>query len=149
MSQMSRHEIVELLKKFQERFIPNRAQMAPDHPVLEGVKTIEAKLDANEGIPDLTLRGYARLMKHYLEAPKDDHLPYHFMFAMQLFATNGGDVTKAVKRARVEFARRYTPFYPGESTPASDVAKADRILAALSNEGGHAPVREVAVNNQI
>ncbi len=142
MSQMSRHEIVELLKKFQERHLPGLNAADASNDALAGIQKIERYFEQTDGIPDLTLRGYGKLLKHYGEEPKGPKVLPLFNCAVRLFETNGGDVTKAIKRARVEVDK--VPLNPQRAVKVSN-----EILESLG--GAHVVDREerVAVNNQI
>ncbi len=142
MSQMSRHEIVELLKKFQERHLPGLKTTDASDDVLVCIARIERYFEQTDGIPDLTLRGYGKLLKHYGEEPKGPKVIPLFNCAVRLFETNGGDVTKAIKRARVEVEK--VP-----SNPQRAVKVSDEILQSMADVQSNTPVPELAVNNQI
>ncbi|QVD49084.1 hypothetical protein LUCX_14 [Xanthomonas phage vB_XciM_LucasX] len=101
MGQVTRHEVAELIKKFEDTVLPKQMSLGMPGLLYAGINAVKAEFDKTQGSPSVLLRNYARVLKHYVEAPKD---PRNIFYANYVITAvhNGADVTKALKRARVE-----------------------------------------------
>lgn len=103
MGHVTRHEVTQMIKQFEDKVIPKESLMQLGMPglLLSGISAVKYELDHTQGVPSVKLRNFARVLKHYLEAPKDPRNVYYFNHVISQVAM-GIDPTKAIKRARSE-----------------------------------------------
>lgn len=101
MAHVTRHEVTQLLNQFKERVVPSQMSLGSPGLLLMGVTSVEHELKTTQGVPSVLLRNYARVLKHYIEAPKDPRNIHYFNYVITQVA-KGIDPTKAIKRARSE-----------------------------------------------
>lgn len=103
MGLVTRLEVSQLIKQFEEKVVPKEslASLGSGGVLLQGIEAVKRELAGTTGSPGVKLRNLVRVLKHYVEAPKD---PMNIFYANHVIAQviNGVDPTKAIKRARTE-----------------------------------------------
>lgn len=103
MGHVTRHEITQMIEQFEDKVIPKESlkQIGMPSILLTGINAVKHELNTTQGVPSVKLRNFARVLKHYLEVPKDPRNVYYFNHVIsQVYM--GIDPTKAIKRARSE-----------------------------------------------
>ena len=102
MGHVTRQEVSELLARFEVKCVPKEMSIGMPGILLMGVNAIKHELNSTSGAPSVRLRNFARVLKHYVEdAPKDPNNIHYFNHVLHQ-VSRGVDVTKALKRVRVE-----------------------------------------------
>lgn len=99
MGHVSRHEVTQLIQQFKERVIPKDLPMGMPGLAYMGINSVENEFNRSEGIPSVRLRCYVRVMKHYIDLPKDPKNLALANAAIHLVG-KGFDSTQAIKKAR-------------------------------------------------
>lgn len=142
MGHVTRHEITQLIEKFEEKVLPPEAKQA-DHPLRIGVDRVRIGLKNTSGAPSVLLRNFARVLKHYVEAPKD---PFNIRYANHVLAileSRGEhvDVVKLIKRAPrdCQVSTKITRTLIGAKLPSKGATKSglalDKLVDALEEAG--------------
>lgn len=101
MGQVTRHEVTELVKKCEEKILPKVQPIGMPGIIGVGFDTVKRELDRTTGVPSVLLRNFARVLKHYIDEPRDPKNIHYFNHVIFQVA-RGVDATKAIKRARTE-----------------------------------------------
>lgn len=108
MGHVTRHEVADLIKKFKERVMPKSMAVGMPGLLYQGINTVEFELKKTEGAPQPLLRNYARVLKHYIEAPVAPENINYANTAIHLVG-QGMDATAAVKKARKTYEAMHDP----------------------------------------
>jgi len=98
---ITRHEVNRLIEKFEATVVPKEMSIGMPGILFMGLNAVKQELNSSNGIASVRLRNFARVLKHYLEVPKDPRNIHYFNHVI-CQVERGVDVTKAIKRARIE-----------------------------------------------
>ncbi len=99
MGHVSRHEVSQLIQQFKDRVIPKDMSIGMDGIAYMGINLVEHEHERSDGMPSVRMRCYARVMKHYIDLPKDAKNLALANAALHL-VSKGFDSTTAIKKAR-------------------------------------------------
>lgn len=111
MGHTTRHEVTQLIQKFKERLIPANLPIGSNGVIYQGINGVEHELRRTQGVPSLMSRNQARVMKHYLDLPRDPKNINYANTALYLL-TRGMDATMAIKKARKTWEDMHDPKNP-------------------------------------
>lgn len=111
MGHVTRHEVVQLIEKFKERLIPASMPIGSNGVLYMGINAVEHELKRTSGVPSLMSRNHARVLKHYLDLPKDPKNLNYANTAIHLLS-RGLDATAAIKKARKTWEDMHDPSNP-------------------------------------
>ncbi len=109
MGHVTRHEVGELIKRFEDRVMPKSMSLGMPGLLYQGINAVKFELSKTTGAPELQLRNYARVLKHYIEAPVDPKNIYYANTAIHLLGENKMDATAAIKKARKTYEAMMDP----------------------------------------
>ncbi|WJJ55182.1 hypothetical protein [Xanthomonas phage RTH11] len=108
MGHVTRHEVGELIEKFKNRVMPKSMALGMPGLLYAGINAVEYELKKTTGAPEPLLRNYARVLKHYIEAPVDPKNINYANTAIHLVG-QGADATAAIKKARKTYEAMHDP----------------------------------------
>lgn len=108
MGHVTRHEVGELIKRFEDRVMPKSMALGMPGLLHQGINSVKFELSKTTGAPELLLRNYARVLKHYIEAPVDPKNINYANTAIHLVG-QGSDATAAIKKARKTYEAMIDP----------------------------------------
>lgn len=108
MGHVTRHEVAELINKFKDRVMPKSMGLGMPGLLYQGINAVEFELKKTEGAPQPLLRNYARVLKHYVEAPVSPSNINYANTAIHLVG-QGMDATAAIKKARKTYEAMHDP----------------------------------------
>lgn len=108
MGHVSRHEVSQLIQQFKDRVIPKELPLGMPGIAYMGINSVEHEFQRAEGSPSVKLRCYARVLKHYIDLPKDPKNLALANAALHL-VSQGFDSTTAIKKARKHVEEQRDP----------------------------------------
>ena len=109
MGHVTRHEVGELIERFEKRVMPKNMALGMSGLLPQQLNSVKHELSKTEGVPGVLLRNYARVLKHYIEAPIDPMNINYANTALHLVGNEGMDSVAAIKKARKTYEAMHDP----------------------------------------